>query len=88
MSCCGRGFGQQGHIARAAPRQAYAHRAVPLPARRNVPITFEYVGLGAIAVTGPLTGRTYRFVGKGARVTVHGADAPSMVSVPGLRPVR
>jgi hypothetical protein len=51
-------------------------------------VVFEYAGAGAIAVTGPMTGATYRFGGKGTRVTVHGADAPSLIGVPGLTPVR
>jgi hypothetical protein len=52
------------------------------------PTAFEYTGSSAISVTGPRTGATYRFAGRGARVTVHGADAPSLIGTPGLRPVR
>lgn len=83
MSCCG------GH--RAAQRASYLPS--PAPARESAfmrvkPVTFEYNGARAIAVTGPATGATYRFPGKGARLSVHGSDAPSLVSVPGLRPVR
>jgi hypothetical protein len=41
----------------------------------------------AISVTGPATGSTYRFDRRGARLAVHGTDAPSLLAVPGLRPV-
>jgi hypothetical protein len=83
MSCCG------GH--RAVQRANFA--ALPAPMRENASlrvkaVTFEYNADRAIAVTGPLTGATYRFSGKGARLFVHGSDAPSLLSVPGLRPVR
>ncbi|MGA8159994.1 MAG: hypothetical protein WA374_03760 [Acidobacteriaceae bacterium] len=50
-------------------------------------VTFEFNGGNSIVVTGPATGTTYRFSAKGMRLTVHAADAPSLVSVPGLRPV-
>jgi hypothetical protein len=39
-------------------------------------------------VTGPLTGSQYTFAGPGAHASVHGADAPSLATVPGLKPVR
>jgi len=83
MSCCG------GH--RAAQRTSY--QPSPAPARAHAttpakPVTFEYYGSGAIAVAGPATGATYRFSGKGARLSVHGSDAPPLLSVPGLKPVR
>ena len=82
MPCCG------GH--RAAQRTS--HAPSPAPAHQKPvqarPVTFEYSGVKAIAVTGPATGATYRFSGKGARLSVHESDAPSLISVPGLRPVR
>jgi len=82
MTCCG------GH--RTAQRISYQassanpRAGVSKPVR---PVTFQYTGTGAITVTGPLTGATYRFSGKGARLSVHGSDAPSLVSVPNLKPV-
>ena len=51
------------------------------------PIDFEYAGNGELTVTGPLTGIVYRFTADDRRVRVHGSDAPSFLSVPGLRPV-
>jgi hypothetical protein len=81
MSCCG---SQRSALRAQAPTASptrthhWASRAVD----------FEHTGTGALTVTGPLTGTVYRFSGPGARVRVHGADAPSLVSVPGLRLVR
>jgi hypothetical protein len=83
MSCCG------GH--RAAQRTSHVSSPAPVGHRSSGqvrPVTFEYSGVKAIAVTGPATGATYRFSGKGARLSVHESDAPSLISVPGLRPVR
>lgn len=48
---------------------------------------FEYLGHGLMTVTGPFTGQIYRFAGPGARLAVHGSDAPSLATVPGLRPL-
>lgn len=84
MSCCGklraalRSPGPLNNVS-AAP----SYRAVA-----QSDINFEYSGQNPITVTGPLTGAVYRFQGRGARLRVHGADAPSLLSVPGLRPVR
>jgi hypothetical protein len=83
MSCCGK--------KRASLRQNLAVAPVPranLAAFLMPSVALEYSGPGRLAVTGPLTGATYLFVRNGARVRVHGADAPSLVSVPGLRAVR
>ena len=94
MSCCGGN--------RASQRSAWQSSPVPaqrqaLPARQsdrseqNGPdrhVTFEFTGPTAITVTGPATGSTYRFSGRSERVLVHGADAPSLLSIPGLRPIR
>jgi hypothetical protein len=50
------------------------------------PIEFEYSGHGELTVTGPLSGVVYRFTANDRRVRVHGSDAPSLLSVPGLTP--
>jgi len=85
MSCCGnRRTAQRARLGSpvAAPTPRAARTVVSVP-----PVVFEYRGAGTLVVTGPLTGVSYRFAGAGARLTVHGADAPSLVSVPGLKPV-
>ncbi|MCX6360462.1 MAG: hypothetical protein NT029_11670 [Armatimonadetes bacterium] len=51
-------------------------------------VEFEYVGATALTVDGPLTGRTYRFAEKGARLPVDGRDAFGLATVPVLRRIR
>jgi hypothetical protein len=94
MSCCG------GH--RAAQRASYQNQLSSSPQRASflpgtgangrgrLPVkhvTFEFSGATPIVVTGPATGTPYRFSARGARLTVHASDAPSLISVPGLKPV-
>ena len=82
MSCCGNG------------RTAYSQANIgSTPPQENqywtsTPIEFEYSGQGELTVTGPLSGVIYLFTPSVRRVRVHGADAPSLLSVPGLSPVR
>jgi hypothetical protein len=81
MSCCGN--------QRAALRQQLS----PSPGGdaefwTSGPIEFEYSGYGELTVTGPLSGTVYRFTANDRRVRVHGSDAPSLLSVPGLKPLR
>ena len=84
MSCCG----DRRHAARSAFAGA-ARPMGPLPVAPSAgPVMFEFAGPRAIVVTGPLTGAVYRFSQTGARLAVHAADAASLISVPGLRPVR
>ena len=82
MSCCGKG--------RAAYTQANSGSTQPHGGhyQLSTPIEFEYSGQGELTVTGPLSGVVYRFTPNARRVSVHGSDAPSLLSVPGLRPVR
>jgi hypothetical protein len=51
------------------------------------PVPFTYAGSGSIQVTGPMTGRTYRFT-SGAMLLVHALDAPAFIGVAGMKPVR
>ncbi len=94
MSCCGRGKSiQRPAYAGMAPHSGSTHRyaggrSTAAGTAPQTPQTFEYSGPGAIVVTGPLTGTRYQFAGSGARVAVHPADAPSLVGVPGVKPVR
>lgn len=82
MSCCG----SQRKAMRGAPASTHSQ---PEPRHRAAaPAEFEYNGPGQLTVTGPLTGVVYRFHARGARVRVHGSDVPSLLYVPGLKPVR
>lgn len=79
MSCCG------------SQRTAIRHDWGPVEHNDGQywspgPLEFEYTGAGELTVTGPLTGIEYRFTANDRRVRVHGSDAPSFLSVPGLRP--
>lgn len=48
-------------------------------------VEFEYTGTGRLTVTGPVTGTIYYFSVINTTLSVDGADAPSLVSIPGLR---
>jgi hypothetical protein len=81
MSCCGShrsALRAQSLSARPSQTAHWASKAVD----------FEHTGSGVLTVTGPLTGTVYRFAGVGARVRVHGPDAPSLVAIPALKIVR
>jgi hypothetical protein len=81
MSCCGKGrttYSQADIGSTPPPENQY---------RISTPVEFEYVGQGELTVTGPLSGVVYRFSPSARRASVHGSDAPSLLSVPGLRPV-
>ena len=81
MSCCG--------SQRAALRQnAVSSGGSPAASFRTGPLEFEYNGGGELRVVGPMTGRVYAFSGSGSRLVVDAADAPSLATVPALRPVR
>ena len=81
MSCCGNG--------RTAYSQANMGSTPPQENQYRIttPVEFEYSGQGELTVTGPLSGVVYRFTPSVRRVRVQGADAPSLLSVPGIRPV-
>lgn len=46
---------------------------------------FQYTGSGRLTVTGPITGKIYYFSHAGETISVNGADADSLISVPGLK---
>ena len=81
MSCCGK--------QRSALRQGASPQPSAGPRRAaTADADFAYTGHGQLSVTGPLTGVVYHFAAHGARVRVHGPDVPSLLYVPGLKPVR
>jgi len=95
MSCCGHrplrpdGAGGGGVYASSIPTGSPG--AGPDPATggmRPADPEFRYVGASSLTVTGPVTGRAYRFPAPGARLTVNRHDAPSLLYVPSLQPVR
>jgi hypothetical protein len=80
MSCCGRSRQQLSFLAAA---QDTARR--PPPVERRFEVLFEYTGATALTAVGPVTGRRYRFEGRGARVAVDPRDRQALARVPGLR---
>jgi hypothetical protein len=87
MSCCG---DKRAAARTAAPARSSGSPSAPgpRPSWAAGPTAFVYDGPGRLVVTGPLTGIQYTFAGPGARASVHGADAPSLATVPGLKPAR
>ncbi len=78
MGCCGRARPALGAILGPAP---VGSEAKP----RRSTVEFEYVGATALTVTGPATGRRYRFEGPGAHMVVDPRDRPGLARVPKLR---
>jgi hypothetical protein len=78
MPCCGGARQRLGPI--MSP-------PAPGPAARRFAIEFEYAGPTALTVTGPVSGRRYRFDRPGARLAIDPRDRPSLARVPKLREV-
>lgn len=88
MACCGQNRSQRptmGPLGRLPADSTPGATATP-PGARNL-AQFEYLGKTALTAIGPVTGRRYRFQGRGARVAVDARDAAGMIAVPNLRPV-
>jgi hypothetical protein len=84
MSCCGRGRTLQRSQPPISSAPLSRQAGAVTPAK---PVSFTYAGNGSIQVTGPMTGRTYRFA-SGATLIVHALDAPAFIGVAGLKPIR
>jgi hypothetical protein len=86
MSCCGhnrlrlRDPESNQLMLGATPSGKATPRTTPLSL-----VYFVYVGKTAMTVTGPLTGRRYRFPKPGIKIAVDGDDAPSLALVPNLQ---
>jgi hypothetical protein len=74
-------------IAPAESLSPHPQVARPEPGRSEdlVDAEFQYTGSGRLTVTGPITGKIYYFSHAGETISVHGADADSLASVPGLK---
>lgn len=84
MSCCG----QRQFVAHStSPARGAQHAPTGHTAATPTDPVFEYIGATALVVTGPITGRPYRFTHRGARLAVSRHDAPSVMHVPNLRHV-
>jgi hypothetical protein len=96
--CCGR---LRQTIA-SEPRPGNAVQSAPAPARPShrviapssptwvgagAVVEFEHNGASALTVVSPLTGKTYRFDGPGARVAIDPRDRSWVAFVPSLKAV-
>jgi len=88
--CCGRNRAAARAVALAgASPPSVLHASATAPrADATTPIVFEYVGEGAHAVRGPVSGASYRFGGRGDRLRVDPRDRPGLLGMPSLRWVR
>jgi hypothetical protein len=82
MSCCG------SRRSAFRPASTFSARTGSAAFQSTASTVFEYTGHTHLAVTGPVTGLTYRFDAHGQRLPVHGDDAASLHSVPSLKAVR
>jgi hypothetical protein len=74
-------------IASAEPPAPHPEVVRPEPSQSEdlVDADFQYTGSGRLTVTGPISGKIYYFSHTGEIISVHGADADSLISVPGLK---
>ncbi len=83
MGCCGK------NRSAYTPQYGYNNRFAGesnLPAA-PVTVTLQYNGQSALTVSGPVSGRRYRFAGFGVQVEVDSRDVPGMRGVPHLQRV-
>ena len=87
--CCGKNRAQLHGTVTNPPTRFARPVASPQPSlARTLGLTFEYTGSTRLSVTGPVTGRQYRFERRGHRVTVDPRDRPAIAAIPVLRQVR
>ena len=82
MGCCGQKRQQMNSMYHPA-REVLTKQTRNSPSRPTV--MFEYVGMGAFAVIGAVTGIRYAFERPGARVEVDARDWRFLSTLPGLR---
>ena len=82
MPCCGQ---KREHVTPAPPPQRVQPRPMAAAPSAPPPITFEYTGKTSLAVTGPITRASYRFLAPGAKVPVDARDAGAVAAVPNVR---
>jgi hypothetical protein len=97
--CCGN---KRAALTRAAPLAAAgrmsgpgdgngngSRTAPPAPPRSDAQvIVFEYTGAAPATVTGPISGRSYRFSRRGDRLAVDARDRPGLLAMASLRWLR
>ena len=85
--CCGRNSGpfRTGPAGYQPSRTAQA--TAPMASLPSTWMTCEYVGRTRLVVTGPATGRQYRFAGPGVRLPIDPRDRAAVAAVPMLKRV-
>ena len=81
-SCCGEKRSQWSIPAGARSGDGEGHRP---RIDTSTPAPFEYTGKTALTVTGPYSGKTYRFISQGARLEIDGRDALALSGIPVLK---
>ena len=80
--CCGQRLTKPSGVFR--PTRELVNR-IATPVRVAANPVFEHMGTGNLVVTGPLSGKQYRFAGRGASVPVDPRDRAALAFVPQLR---
>jgi hypothetical protein len=86
--CCGGNRAAARAAAVAAGRGSAAAPSAASAISVTTEIMFEYAGRESASITGPVSGRVYRFTGPGDRVRVDARDRPGLASMSVLRWVR
>lgn len=93
MSCCGNkrneysGRSSSGYS--SPPSVLLSKISGPAPLSKNSgDASFEYTGENALSVTGSITGKKYRFSGKGDIQVINWRDVSGMMAVPVLKRVK
>ena len=81
MPCCGQ---KRQEMKLQSPNRIPNERTMASPPQSPV-CEMEYIGGSTLTVLGPVSGKTYRFVGYGAKVPIDIRDRRSIVNVPNLR---
>lgn len=82
MACCGK---ERSEFRIAAPGLDRSRDGMLSASDGSGLAYFEYLGRTGLTAIGAVTGRRYRFEGRGARVAVDKRDAGGLLAVPNLR---
>lgn len=85
--CCGRNSGPFRTGSAGYQPSGAAQATAPTTPPPGAWMTFEYVGRTRLVVTGPATGRLYRFAGPGVRLPIDPRDRAAVAAVPMLKRV-
>lgn len=83
--CCGNKRNE--HAGRSSSPNYSSHPSVH-PSRTTSDVYFEYTGETGLTVTGSITGKKYRFSGKGDMQLIDYNDSSGMMGVPVLKRVK